>query len=413
MTPSRTTAIAASLAAISLLTAACGSDASPEAETEQPVATASTAPPADEPAETAESDEPSDAAEADDGSVTSEEPVQEDTTEEPTDDETAADETTDDDAASAVGDAASVLSSAVAAADELIATLSDDEVDTLLYDYGDGAIVSSWSNLPACDRNGRAGIRHGDLSDEQVEAVHAVVSAVLSESGALEYRQIIAADEELGGGDGQVWDADCYYLALFGTPSTTGSWALQFGGHHYARTVDFSDGQIAVTPAFTGVEPRSFELDGETIEPLADESDAVFAMLAALSEDELAAAELSGSYSAVELGPGSDAFPASEGLALSDVSDDVRSLALAAIERWTADFAAAVATAIMADVEAGLDQTLIGWSNSIDADIEASYARIDGPSVWIEFVNEGGVGGNDIHQHSVYRDKQLDYGSAA
>lgn len=98
----------------------------------------------------------------------------------------------------------SMLERAVLAGEALIASLSDDQLDTVLYDHGDGAIVSSWFNLPACETNGRAGIRHGDLSDEQIEAVYEVVAAVLSDAGALEYRQIIAADEELGGSDGDV-----------------------------------------------------------------------------------------------------------------------------------------------------------------------------------------------------------------
>lgn len=202
-------------------------------------------------------------------------------------------------------------------------------------------------------------------------------------------------------------------MAFFGTPSISAPWALQFGGHHYARMIDFSDGQVAVTPAFTGVEPRSFTLDGQTVEPLADKSSAIFGMLAALGADELAAAELPITDTAVQLGPGSDTFPNTEGLSLRDASEEVRDLALRAIERWTADFDAEVAASVLADAERNLDDTSIGWSTSIDPDTEGGYARIDGPSVWIEFVNEGGVGRDDIHQHSVYRDKQLDYGTAA
>ncbi len=314
----------------------------------------------------------------------------------------------------ATGTNTGVNERAVEAANALIAQLSPDEVETLSYEFGDGAITSSWSNLPACDTNGRAGIRHGDLNSDQVAAVMDVVKSVLSDEGYTEYAQIIAADEELGGGDGDVWDADCYYMAFFGEPSTSSSWAMQFGGHHYARTITLENGSVSVTPAFTGVEPRTFTLDGETVAPLGDEAEATFALFGALDDDQFAAAELSGRIQEVLLGPREDdAFPAQEGLLLSEASDEVKQLAMAAIENWVNDFDTETAASILAQIESELDETYIGWANSIDIDTQDAYGRIDGPSVWIEFINEGGVGGNDIHQHSVYRDKTNDYGSAA
>lgn len=306
-----------------------------------------------------------------------------------------------------------VLSDAVSAANDLIGLLSGDLSAQLVYDHDDPAITSSWSNLPACQVGGRAGIRHGDLSTEQVDATMAVADAVLSDEGLAEYAQIIAADEELGGGDGEVWDADCYYLAFFGTPSDTDPWAMQFGGHHYARTVTFADGDVTVTPAFTGVEPKSFTLDGETVEPLGDEAAAMFAIFDDLTDAELSAAELGGSLDEVLLGPGSDTFPATEGLALGDVSDSTRAATLEAIRTWVDAYDASLADDIMTSIEGDLDTTFVSWSNSIDVDTQGSYGRIDGPNVWIEFVNEGGVGSGDIHHHSVYRDKSADYGTAA
>lgn len=332
--------------------------------------------------------------------------------EEPTDD--AAEVGTDGEAADgATQPSSDPIQAAVAAVEDLTALLSSEQQATMTFDYGDSAIVSSWSNLPACDNGGRAGIQHGDLTDEQLDAVYGVIDSVLSTEGAAEYRQIIAADEELGGGNGEVWDADCYYLAIFGSPSSTDPWALQFGGHHYARTFDFSDGVVSVTPAFTGVEPIGFTVDGDEVEPLADEATAIFAMFAALDDGQLAAAELSGNIDEVLLGPGADdAFPETEGLALAEVSEDVQALALAAIRTWVDDNNTTIADQVMAEIEAELDETSIGWSNAVDADALGSYGRIDGPSVWIEFVNEGGVGTNGIHHHSIHRDKTGDYGSA-
>ena len=401
-------AVCAALCIVVLATS-CGSDSAGTTEDSsdsaaQPTAQTETATPTPLP-----TTPPVDQAEATPDTTADEEPAA--TTEEGTDDSTVDGDAEPEDATSDEAEAPSVLTTAVAAAETLTGTLTDAQMSTLSYDYGDASIVDLWSNLPACDR-GRPGIRHGDLDEAQLDAVYAVVDAVLSDEGSLEYRQIIAADEELGGGNGDVWDADCYYLAIYGTPSAIDPWAFMFGGHHYARIVDFSGGQIAVTPAFTGVEPRSFELDGETIEPLGEEAIAIFAVLAALDDSQLADAELAGSYTHVQLGPGSDAFPETEGLSLGDASDEVRQLAVAAAAAWTNDFEAEIAEPVIASITANLDDTYIGWSTSTDIDTQGAYVRIDGPSAWIEFSNEGGVGGNDIHQHSVYRDKLLDYGTA-
>ena len=51
-------------------------------------------------------------------------------------------------------------------------------------------------------------------------------------------------------------------------------------------------------------------------------------------------------------------------------------------------------------------------ANSTSATGEHSYIRIDGPSIWIEFVDTRSQSTPNIHYHSVYRDKTNDYGSS-
>jgi hypothetical protein len=46
-----------------------------------------------------------------------------------------------------------------------------------------------------------------------------------------------------------------------------------------------------------------------------------------------------------------------------------------------------------------------------DPDVQGTYFRIDGPRVWIEVACQGGiVFRNATHFHTIYRDKQYDYG---
>ncbi len=304
----------------------------------------------------------------------------------------------------------------VAAADALMSTLSDEQIDSLLFEFGDASLASTWSNLPACGDSARPGIAYGDLTEDQLAATLAVSQAALSDEGYVEYTQIVAADDVLGsdssGPGANVWNSDCYYLAFYGEPSDTTEWAMMFGGHHYARILTYTGDVATITPAFTGVEPTSFEVDGVTVQPMADEVDGMFGIFGSFDDDQLATAEIDGVFNNVLLGPGEDEFPETVGVPGSELSDDQKALVLSAVRSWIDDFDASIADGVMATVESELDETYFSWASSIDTNTEGAYARIDGPTVWIEVANQAGVGTDDVHNHSIYRNKVSDYGNA-
>ena len=74
-----------------------------------------------------------------------------------------------------------------------------------------------------------------------------------------------AADAYLaanGGGSG--YGDGLYWIAIFGTPSATGDWAIMFGGHHMAYNLAFTGGIGYPTPNHLGVEPKAaFGLSAE------------------------------------------------------------------------------------------------------------------------------------------------------
>ncbi len=84
-----------------------------------------------------------------------------------------------------------------------------------------------------------------------------------------------------------------------------------------------------------------------------------------------------------------------------------------AIEAWVKDQPTAEANALLAAYEdpAALAQTYVGSSGGRDSTKQGSYIRIDGPRVWIEFVCQNGVVfQSQIHFHTIWRDRQQDYG---
>lgn len=54
----------------------------------------------------------------------------------------------------------------------------------------------------------------------------------------------------------------------------------------------------------------------------------------------------------------------------------------------------------------------IAFSGDSSLTNNADYVRIDGPSVWIEFVCQTGIVYSDqIHYHTIWRDHERDYGA--
>jgi hypothetical protein len=79
---------------------------------------------------------------------------------------------------------------------------------------------------------------------------------------------------------------------------------------------------------------------------------------------------------------------------------------------WLQDVDDASGTSLLATYEGELDQTYIAYSGNTTLANHADYVRIDGPSVWIEFVCQNGVVYSEIHYHAVYRDHTRDYGNS-
>lgn len=347
----------------------------------------------------------------------------------------------------------------VALAEAFAATLDEEQAAALQQDYT-FANASNWSNLPdalltggggaapgggtppsgaapsggapsggapsggapsggagSASSTGRVGLQTDSLTDEQWSALEDLLAGVTgsaADEGFDEILQHLAADDYLadnGGGDD--YGRGDYFIAFLGEPSDSGTWELQFGGHHLAVANTYVDGALAgATPSFRGIEPLgTVEQDGETVQPEQQEQAAFAALLGSLDDDQLAAAQLSQSYGDILLGPGNDwAFPeTSEGLVGSELDDEQKALLLAAIATYVGDVDDADAETILAGYEGELDDTHVAFSGTSSVSEVGDYVRIDGPSVWIEFSLQNGIVLDGAHLHAVWRDKQSDY----
>ena len=283
-----------------------------------------------------------------------------------------------------------------------------------------------WSNLP-CALSCRNGILFGNLNSAQQAAALAVIQAAsgtASNEGYEEWQAIRAADDYLGL-TASGYGSGNYVIAFLGTPSTTGKWMLQFGGHHYAQNITYEAGEVkSITPLHEAVEPNgSFTVNGTTYtSPLSSELAAVRDLLSSFSTSELASAKISTTFSDCLMVPGSttNTFPGTkQGIKVSSLSATVQAKVTAAMAAWVNDVDPTTAAAFLATYQSELANTYVCYSSNNSGTsgnagsfftANTDYVRIDGPSVWIEFVCQNGVVvNNQIHYHTVMRDHSRDY----
>lgn len=310
-------------------------------------------------------------------------------------------------------DSTSVDVQATELAQAFLDTLSDEQLESIQYDLtAENAAV--WSNLPVTMVQ-RNGILLGSLSEESLKAAKALFYTALGEEGYDQLVMNLEAEEVLGE-QMDDYDADLYYVSILGDVSDSSNWILQLGGHHYANNFTFNADQTGATPFFIGIEPQAFETaDGETVEPMAEHKSAIYSMIDSLSEDQQAEAEITDKFDDVLVGPGNDGnFPTeSEGILVSSLSEEQQELVKESIKAWVSDVNEEDQQALLDAYfsEDAWAETYIAWSGSTSEEDQGSYVRIDGPRVWIEFAVQGGIVFRDqVHFHTIWRDKVADYG---
>jgi len=312
---------------------------------------------------------------------------------------------------------------AVDAANALLASL-DDRLRTKVMLPLNADTRKVWSNLPtgiamqvgATERNG---VKFGDLTPPQQNAALALVGAALSRGGYEKVLNIVNADQNLEvssapsrpAGNKIKFGRDEFHIAILGTPSTSGRWMMQFGGHHLAINVTVSGQDSVLTPTHTGAQPAAYTLNGETIRPLGRENDKAFALIAALDAAQRQTAVLGYQVRNLVLGPGEDGKVIQpEGVRASTFTAAQRDMLLDLVSEWVNILNDQAAAAKMAEVRRNLGDTYFAWAGSTTKG-EPAYFRIQGPTVLIEYAPQGNNAASTDHIHTIYRDPTNDYGA--
>jgi hypothetical protein len=300
---------------------------------------------------------------------------------------------------------------AVAAADAFLGSLDAKQREKAEFEFG-SAKKSKWSNLPVT-MVPRNGIRLGDLTQAQRNLAMEAIAAVLSKGGYQKVVDIVDADQQLAVGQGgrggrAMFGADQYYLAIFGKPSATQPWMVQFGGHHLGVNVTVIGRHFVLTPTHTGAQPALFKRDGKEVRPLGVENDTAFKLVNALDEKQRTQAVLGEQPQRdLLLGPGRDGRKIEpKGIKGSALTADQKAMLLDVIGAWVNITEPDTAAARMADITAKIGETYFAWKGPTTKG-SAAYFCVQGPTIVIEYAPQGGTD----HIHTVVRNPNDDYGA--
>ena len=271
-----------------------------------------------------------------------------------------------------------------------------------------------WSNYPVSDVL-RPGLRLGTLTAPQHTAAMHLLQIVLSPMGYQKMLEIMGSDQVLTDAGTNFASGEAVYtIGIFGEPSATKPWMLEFGGHHLALNIVIAGPGGTMTPTLTGAQPSVYTHGGKTVRVLAQENDTAFALLDALDEKQKKQAILNYEVNDLVLGPGQAGKQIQpEGLKASEMTAKQRSMLLNVISQWAGIVNDSYAKPRMTEIEADLNDTYFAWSGPVthtSGRNGSSYYRIQGPRLVIEFSPQGVGGDPTMHVHTIYRDPTNDYG---
>ena len=286
------------------------------------------------------------------------------------------------------------------------------DVDMVGEQYGRAV----WSNFPVSDVP-RPGLRLGSLDDAQRAAAVSLLQVMLSDQGYRKVLDIMGADQALAdSGTPYASGRAAYTLAIFGAPGLSNLWMVQFGGHHLALNVTMLGGHGVLAPVLTGALPASCTENGIQRRALAAENDKAFGLLDTLDARQRQQAMVDHPVSELVLGPGHDGQVVEpSGVKASSLSSRQQAMLFDLISEWAGIVNDTYAAPRLAEIRAELGETYFAWSGPTTHQPDrngASYFRIQGPNLFIEFSPQEPGGDLTMHVHTIYRDPANAYGKA-
>lgn len=291
-----------------------------------------------------------------------------------------------------------------------VGSLSREQQQRMMFTFNDGERFR-WHFVPM-QRNG---LPIGELSDDQRAALFDILKSSLSEqgfrkaTGVIELESILRQVEGRSSSDSYRNPAR-YFVSIFGDPASNNPWGWRLEGHHLSLNFTTINGLLqSGTPSFLGANPAVVPSGpSKGHELLKDETHMAFALVNALSPEQLAIARFADRapfdiLSGNRLKAGT-LEPAGIGYAKLTVSQQKMFMQL--LDVYVKNYQFGFSSALMDKIrKAGIENLSFAWAGSLQPGA-GHYYRIQGPMLLIEYDNTQN-GAN--HVHSVVRDLTNDF----
>ena len=264
----------------------------------------------------------------------------------------------------------------------------------------------------------RKGISLNELNAAQEKALMDLLSTCLTKETVKKVAAIMQLDNilkelEHRKPEDHYRDPRKYFVTIFGIPSANTIWGWRFEGHHVAFHFSADKKQlVAGTPGFLGSNPAIVQNGKEKgKEVLKEETDKGFALLHALSPEELKKA-ITDTAAPAEIITGDNRqamidHPA--GIRYAELSPAHQQQLLQLINLYINRYTKLFADTMLKEIQvAGLDKLWFTWAGYTEPVLgKPYYYRIQGPTIIIEYDN---TQNNANHIHTVVRDLKSDFG---
>jgi hypothetical protein len=312
--------------------------------------------------------------------------------------------------ARAAPDAASDLA---APARAFLASLSPASRDRASFPFGSAERTRwHWTTPAGFPRNG---LPLRDVSARQRRLALALLRASSSATGYRKALGIMALQgvlERMDTGFAAPFDADLYYVSVFGTPGDR-VWGWRLEGHHLSRNFTVVGNTVVAEPFFLGAWPTragsAYRSVARGYRTMPREEDAARELVLSLDRDLRRRVVFSSESLTDHLTQNAVRVTPLErvGVATGDLPSAAQRRVGEIVRTYLAAYPPVMARKALRRVErAGIARTRFGWAGSTRPGVP-HYYRLQGPTFVLEFDNSRNGG---THIHSVWRDFERDFG---
>jgi len=259
----------------------------------------------------------------------------------------------------------------------------------------------------------RKGLALREMTPAQKHLATALLSAGLSQQGLFKAETIMSLEDVLRiieHGTGPERDPEKYYVSIFGTPSSDGTWGYRVEGHHLSQNYTVAAGHVVGAPSFFGANPAEVrEGPRKGLRTLAAEEDLGRALIQSLDPEQRKIAIVDPqAYKDILTFDSRQAALKGQplGLQASRMNGQQFDLLMALVEEYARNMPEQIAESREAQIKKAGRDIYFAWAGGIQKG-DPHYYRVQTASFLIEYDD---TQNNANHIHSVWRDFNGDFG---